>query len=293
MLVLPENTPSYEVARAMSEKFVGCALVSDGKGRITGIVTDRDLACGILGEKLPSDSPISEVMARDLKIIYEGEKISKVLQIMQRYGVRRVPVMRKKTGGSQYCVGIYTLDDFIIWGEVPLKDLRAIVKKQMYPIKRKTLLSDRKSSRKEQTLFRFNKIISKEMLLERDLAERVIFFLLKTLVQRAPAHVAVNFIAELPSLIQEDLLDTTAGPNKKLTKKSIEEALMHSYGLGKETVARIMEGFWRGLSMTLKQGALKQLTLSLPKDLQLAFMPSYEKDFLKVQKKIFNSDIRV
>jgi Mg/Co/Ni transporter MgtE len=49
IIILNEFTPARAAARAMSERHVGCVLVSDHHHHIVGIVTDRDLAIEVIG----------------------------------------------------------------------------------------------------------------------------------------------------------------------------------------------------------------------------------------------------
>jgi CBS domain-containing protein len=271
VIVLDKSTPSFEAARTLNEKKIGCALVSNGKGEMIGIVTDRDLACGILGEKLDPQTPISEVMATNLKFIFENDSFTDALKVMQRYGVRRVPVFRVSDSGSQRCVGIYTLDDFILWGDVQLADLRPIVKKQVNPIRKpRPMPTERKILHREQKLNQFNKIIAREIGLERELSEKIIFFLLKHFLHQVPLFVSRKFISQLPILIQEDFFSNHEWPKSNEDMDSMQIELYQRYGIRKEKFKRILPAFWRGLEAATGGGSRRVLFEHLPEDFQQA-----------------------
>lgn len=273
VLVLQKNTTAFEAARAMSEKFVGCALVSDGKGHIIGILTDRDLACGVLGEGLSENTPVTEIMAPDVKFVFEDAKLSQVIQIMKKYGLRRVPVVRVGESGAQHCVGIYSLDDLIACGEVPASELKPIVRKQMRQQLKKYTKSDRNEAHKEQTLNKFNKTIALEMALERELAEELSFALLKVVVQILPGRVAAKFIAELPSMIQEDFLNIKSGPDPRITLEVVMKKLMTKYKFGEGRFRKLMASFWTGLEIATKNGSAERIFRKIPLEFQAVFKP--------------------
>lgn len=271
VLILPKDTPAFEAARAMSEKSVGCVVVSDRHGHIVGIVTDRDLACGIIGERLSPDTQIEEVMAPNPQIILQDSPTQEVIDRMAHYGIRRIPVIEESSSGSQHCVGIYTLDDLIASGEVSVEQLRSIVEQQIHTSPRSNLLQERKEAKKEHTLDRFNKMLSSAIGPEYKNSEEISFFLLKCLVRRIPARIAAHFISELPSLLQEEFLDLPAGPDRKISLQWLEKKLLLNFSLNEEDVSKVLWGFWRGLEMAVKGGTVSHVFANLPKDLQQAF----------------------
>jgi len=78
-----------------------------------GIVTDRDLTLGVLSRGTPAAFAlrIRDVMQTELVTVYDDEDASVALAKLERYKVRRVPVV-SHTGVLQ---GILTLDDLISW----------------------------------------------------------------------------------------------------------------------------------------------------------------------------------
>jgi CBS domain-containing protein len=62
--------------------------------RLTGIVTDRDLALRVLGKGLPASTQVSSVMSSgNLACVRAEDDLDKVEELMAEHQVRRVPVV--------------------------------------------------------------------------------------------------------------------------------------------------------------------------------------------------------
>jgi CBS domain-containing protein len=105
VLASPRESLS-EVAQMMAEKDIGFMPVGDGD-RIVGMVTDRDMVIRGLAAGKGPDTPISEVMTRDIKYCFDDEDIDHVVANMGENQVRRLPVMNRQ----KRLVGIVTLAD--------------------------------------------------------------------------------------------------------------------------------------------------------------------------------------
>ncbi len=65
-----------EVARGMARYNVSMMPVLDEKGSLVGVISDRDLALRILGERKSSDTPVEEVMlTENFLIIRESDNL--------------------------------------------------------------------------------------------------------------------------------------------------------------------------------------------------------------------------
>ena len=87
----PEAT-LREAAELMHSRNVGCLVVVDQLGYVTGIVTDRDIAIrGVRVGRSP-DAAVETVMTRDVATVSLNADVSAAQTIMHKRGVRRVPV---------------------------------------------------------------------------------------------------------------------------------------------------------------------------------------------------------
>ncbi|NNE65307.1 MAG: CBS domain-containing protein [Pyrinomonadaceae bacterium] len=75
-----------------------------------GIVTDRDIAIALTTRNaVASDVSVCDVIGRNLVTCGEKEKATKALKKMERFGVRRLPVVNKKGR----LTGLVALSDII------------------------------------------------------------------------------------------------------------------------------------------------------------------------------------
>jgi CBS domain-containing protein len=109
LLHLAPGMTVRQAAREMAARHVGTVVVADQEGRLDGIFTERDLLERIVAAGLdPDTTPLAEVMTRDLQTITPDSTLREALWLMERHGIRHLPVM---DNGS--VVGIVSLRDLI------------------------------------------------------------------------------------------------------------------------------------------------------------------------------------
>ena len=100
-LVKP-NQPISEAARLMAELDIG-ALPVEENDRLVGMITDRDIAVRAVAAGRGPDTPVSDVMSRDIKYCYEDQSIDggdlkSIDEHARRFLVRVVVRERAKVG---------------------------------------------------------------------------------------------------------------------------------------------------------------------------------------------------
>lgn len=108
---LAERGESVQAAaRRMQKENVGTLIVVDARSRPVGIVTDRDLALGVVARGLdPRVATVEQVMTPDPSCVPEETAIESAVETMRGLGVRRLPVVDAR--GS--LVGILSVDDVL------------------------------------------------------------------------------------------------------------------------------------------------------------------------------------
>jgi len=102
---------AYHAAKLMSDKNVGILPVMNGD-ELMGMVTDRDLTVKVLGKQRDSTTPLSVIVADNAPyVVYPDDSIEYATEKMMKFGVRRLPVVRRNTGKL---VGILSLDDLAL-----------------------------------------------------------------------------------------------------------------------------------------------------------------------------------
>jgi CBS domain-containing protein len=95
-----------DVARTMRDHDCGSVPVTD-KGRLVGIVTDRDLTVRVLAAGLDHESKIADVISREPAACNADADLTEVERIMSDQQVRRVPIV----DADKHCIGIVSQAD--------------------------------------------------------------------------------------------------------------------------------------------------------------------------------------
>jgi CBS domain-containing protein len=95
-----------EVAKMMQEIDAGAVPVGENE-RLVGMITDRDIAIRAVAQGKGPDTPVRDVMSKDVKYCYEDEDLEHVADNMGELQVRRLPVVNR----DKRLVGIIALGD--------------------------------------------------------------------------------------------------------------------------------------------------------------------------------------
>ena len=103
------DTPLQEVARMMVDNDCGGVPVCEPTTkRLVGFVTDRDIVCRTLARGINSlDKTAQDVMTTNLHTIGPDSSVEDCLQMMERFQVRRMPVIE----GDYRIIGIVSQAD--------------------------------------------------------------------------------------------------------------------------------------------------------------------------------------
>jgi CBS domain-containing protein len=106
----PESTVR-EAAQLMLEQDCGCIpVVEKDTMRLTGVVTDRDIACRGVAQGGGPDTQVKDVMTTDPRCCHPEDDVAAVEQIMMQAKVRRVPVVDAQGD----CVGMIAQADLAL-----------------------------------------------------------------------------------------------------------------------------------------------------------------------------------
>ena len=104
-LVSPQQS-ICDAAKMMAECDAGALPVGDGD-RLVGVVTDRDIAIRAVGENRGPDTPVGEVMTKQVLYCFDDESVEHVAENMGEQQVRRLPVLNR----DKRLVGIVSIGD--------------------------------------------------------------------------------------------------------------------------------------------------------------------------------------
>ena len=94
-------------AQMMARIDAGILPVGEGD-RLVGMVTDRDIAIrGVGAGRSPTETPVNEVMTREVKYCFEDDDVTDVAANMAQLQIRRLPVLNRE----KRMTGIISLGD--------------------------------------------------------------------------------------------------------------------------------------------------------------------------------------
>lgn len=270
-LVLNPDSPVLEAARAIEQNRVGAVVVQD-RGRVVGIVTDRDLAVRALGRALdPHTTRIAEVMSTSPVTLSPSDSREQAIELMQQRNVRRIPLVE-----GDRVVGMVTLDDLLLDEAAPIEELAAIVEAQIgeggmldtprAPARRRSL------TRAEATLRQFvNRIRERAGLDTAEEARTAADVVLSFLVRRLTAEEAKDFIDQLPSLLQPQLRRLPPGPDKSIDRSTVEAELAKRMNTDGDRAATLLAEVAGAIAASISPGQAEDVHRQLPKDLREVF----------------------
>jgi CBS domain-containing protein len=125
-VTIEEDTTIEEVAEIMWDKNIGSAIVIDEKGKMSGIVTERDIVFAVTKSLVGKQIPASSVMSRTSLVASPNENIATSFDRMIKAGVRHLPVLDKE--GSP--IGMISMRDALGISEPLLKFILKEAKKR-------------------------------------------------------------------------------------------------------------------------------------------------------------------
>lgn len=95
-----------DAAKLMDKTDCGSLPVGEGD-RLVGMITDRDIVIRAVAAGLPADTPIRDVMTKEMKYCFENDDVEEVAENMGDIQMRRLPVLNEK----KRIVGIVSIGD--------------------------------------------------------------------------------------------------------------------------------------------------------------------------------------
>jgi CBS domain-containing protein len=120
-LIGPDATIA-EAARAMGETDCG-ALPVASPDRLLGMITDRDICIRAVAQGRAPDTPVRDIMSKEVMYCYDDETADEVLENMGDIQVRRLPVVDR----HKRLVGIVALSDLASGCEKPAGEALCLI----------------------------------------------------------------------------------------------------------------------------------------------------------------------
>ena len=88
------DTTAQEAAQLMKSEDVGALPVVED-GRLTCVITDRDLAIRAVAEGAGADTPVRDLASKDVVTIDPQQSLEEAARLMAKHQVRRLPVVEE------------------------------------------------------------------------------------------------------------------------------------------------------------------------------------------------------
>jgi CBS domain-containing protein len=108
VLVVNPQQRICDAARIMADEDVGALPVAEND-RLVGMLTDRDIAVRAVADGLGPDTPVADVMSREVLYCFEDDELDDVAENMGGNQVRRLPVLNR----DKRLVGIVAVCDLV------------------------------------------------------------------------------------------------------------------------------------------------------------------------------------
>ena len=280
LVILNRSQSAYSAAHALCEHREGCVLVGDEDGYAVGILTAQDLLCrGAIDHRL-LDLPLGQVMSSPLIGASEDESLPGVIQIMTQYALRRVPILQVDSKGRTHFIGLVTLDDLILRGEISSESLRKIIERRL--VRRSESLKhipkmtheqriQHKVAHQQMSLNHFYQHFIELTHLPQDVIPSLVYSILSFLLMRVSRACALHVMAQLPLILKQKLAQLPAGPHREFTGKRLILELSEKYQISREQACTVFVQVLRGLRDLLGASTLLHLSSELPQEYQPFF----------------------
>jgi CBS domain-containing protein len=99
----------FAVARVLTERGIGAALVRDAAGGLLGIISERDIVRGMANQgQGTTQLPADKLMTRDLVTVTPHTSVPEAMELMTRKRVRHLPVLE-----NGQLVGLVSIGDLV------------------------------------------------------------------------------------------------------------------------------------------------------------------------------------
>lgn len=105
--ISPDETV-FRALQLMAERNVGAVVVQD-QSKVVGMITERDYARKVvLAGKASADTPVSEIMTRDVVSVTPEHTVPQCMQLMTEKRMRHLPVLE-----ADRLIGILSIGDLV------------------------------------------------------------------------------------------------------------------------------------------------------------------------------------
>jgi uncharacterized protein (DUF2267 family) len=283
LVSLSSTTSAYDATRALEDNHSGAILVHE-EGRLVGIVTDRDLACRVVGFGLdPNEAVLADIMTPAPATVSVHDTEDVAASVMRDRHVRRLPVL-----DGDRTAGIVTLDDLVLSGAVERSMIAAIIEAQLAePARAKPpgethptragspqAHEERRDARAADTLRDFQARLGAALGLDdRERALMALQVVASGIARRLTPGESSDFASQFPSMMRDWLLDLPAGPDRHVTREAIDAEMAERLHLEPNDADYMVQRVGAALGNLLGDSEIQHVATQLPMALRSILVP--------------------
>lgn len=140
LVYVTKEASLHEAVQLMKKHHVGSVVIveAEGQRKPIGILTDRDIALGVVAENLPLNTIVNNVMSSNIVQVTQDSGITEVIELMEIKGVRRMIVVDE----SGDACGLVSFDDILQLVASEIKSLSRLVDREVENEKMQKLQQD-------------------------------------------------------------------------------------------------------------------------------------------------------
>jgi uncharacterized protein (DUF2267 family) len=215
---------------------------------------------------------VGEVMTTSVETLSTSDDETAAIRLMRERNVRRIPLVE-----GDKVVGLVTLDDLLLDEAAPLEELATIVQAQIgeggpaTPLKSRA--GQRRTARAEATYTRLlSQVQADAGLGSLEQAETVLEIVVASLVRRLTPNEAKDLIAQLPSVLHAPLRALPPGPDKRISRETIESDLVNILDVDSARAAELLKAVGATIAQNVSPGQMSDVQGQLPDDLRRVFL---------------------
>ena len=113
VVCVTKNDTLIDAAKKMDEHDIGDVLVTNGSGKLEGIITDRDIVVRAIARgKSAEQCKVGDVCSGNVATLTPDDSVEDARRLMEKKAVRRIPIVRD---GKP--VGIVSIGDLAVKGD--------------------------------------------------------------------------------------------------------------------------------------------------------------------------------
>lgn len=105
---IDKSASIFEAANKLTENNIGAMPVTDSKGNVIGIISERDISRYLSNDNIDRDNKITRIMSKDIISCDLEVSVSELMETMTNKKIRHMPIIK-----NNKLLGIVSIGDVV------------------------------------------------------------------------------------------------------------------------------------------------------------------------------------